>query len=358
MAEIYAIQSGRWDDVSTWSSGTIPTADDVVSLNGYIINIAGQTATANTITNEANETTGGTGGSMRIQSQSNAVINATLKAAYSIVTPYNVDMPNLRINGDIYVNTGTQCAIDFSTNRARPTVIINGNIYITSGMVLGNSGMSNTDGASYTINGNVKEYHQQTGISTLFGLFGLYQLTPKMTINGNLDVYSQAFPTYLTGSTYAAQNMLIIVNGTYTARSNNLVINKNLFKVNKLRYSGKFPFILYWFTTDANFEIQCIDEPTTNPYTFINTTTILNTYPQESDVKTDVVYGLNSELVGTFEVDYPQEAVVLKDVVYDSGNKTGKLVVLPAELISRLLNCPTIETMQQLLIAHLNPETD
>lgn len=65
-------------------------------------------------------------------------------------------------------------------------------------------------------------------------------------------------------------------------------------------------------------------------------------------------------MVGTYDINQylPPESVVLKDYVYDSGNKTGKLVVLPAELISRLLNCPTIETMQQLLIAHLNPETD
>ena len=109
----------------------------------------------------------------------------------------------------------------------------------------------------------------------------------------------------------------------------------------------------------ADFRWVDISEPRINPFIIITDWDFANEvqYPPENRVVAGIPYAFD-EKVGTFAVDYPQEAVVLKDVVYDSGNKTGKLVVLPAELISRLLNCPTIETMQQLLIAHLNPETD
>lgn len=111
-------------------------------------------------------------------------------------------------------------------------------------------------------------------------------------------------------------------------------------------------------TVGDEFEIHCISSGS-NDIIMISRYQLNNTnqYPAPANVKKDVPYAWG-ELVGQYLPDYPQEAVVLKDVIYDSGNKTGKLVVLPAELISRLLNCPTIETMQQLLIAHLNPETD
>lgn len=110
---------------------------------------------------------------------------------------------------------------------------------------------------------------------------------------------------------------------------------------------------------NEDFQWINISEPRTLKYRIMTDYDFDNIeqYPPENRVVAGTPYAYD-EKVGTFAVDYPQEAVVLKDVVYDSGNKTGKLVVLPAELISRLLNCPTIETMQQLLIAHLNPETD
>lgn len=110
---------------------------------------------------------------------------------------------------------------------------------------------------------------------------------------------------------------------------------------------------------NEDFQWVNISEPRTLKYRIMTDYDFDNIeqYPPENRVVAGTPYAYD-EKVGAFAVDYPQEAVVLKDVVYDSGNKTGKLVVLPAELISRLLNCPTIETMQQLLIAHLNPEID
>lgn len=40
MAEIYAVQNGNWSDGSTWSSGSVPTADDDVYLNGKTVNVS------------------------------------------------------------------------------------------------------------------------------------------------------------------------------------------------------------------------------------------------------------------------------------------------------------------------------
>ena len=44
MANVYAIQKGNWSDGSTWSSGSVPTADDDVWLNGHIVNVSVNTA--------------------------------------------------------------------------------------------------------------------------------------------------------------------------------------------------------------------------------------------------------------------------------------------------------------------------
>ena len=56
MANVYAVQNGNWSDGSTWSSGSVPTADDDVWLNGKTINMLNNDVLqAKTISNYANQ---------------------------------------------------------------------------------------------------------------------------------------------------------------------------------------------------------------------------------------------------------------------------------------------------------------
>ena len=80
-------------------------------------------------------------------------------------------------------------------------------------------------------------------------------------------------------------------------------------------------------------------------------------YPQEENVKMGVSYA-DGELVGTYDINQylPPESVVLKDYEYGDSDdrKTGTMPVLSQQLISRLENCATVETVQQILVAHLD----
>lgn len=72
MANVYAVQNGNWNNGSTWSSGSVPTADDYVYLNGKTVTIDTTTASAyskysyqysvyanaGTVTNSANDDLG------------------------------------------------------------------------------------------------------------------------------------------------------------------------------------------------------------------------------------------------------------------------------------------------------------
>ena len=78
MAEIYAVQNGNWSDASTWSSGSVPTADDDVFCNGKTISIP-EYIKAKSITNKAKDAILA-GGFVKSITSTTRTINSNLKS--------------------------------------------------------------------------------------------------------------------------------------------------------------------------------------------------------------------------------------------------------------------------------------
>lgn len=366
MAEIYAVQNGSWSDSSTWSSGTVPTADDIVYLNNHKVGLtSGVIANAKEIRNDSNVDLGIVAdGSLQVQvNRSDVIVNANLYAFFQIVSPYNVDYAVITINGNLWVEITNKYAIDFigsTSQRTKPSVTINGDITVVSGGIIGNSGLNTTDGGQYTINGNITELNRQTVYTgKLFGTFGKYQLAPSFTINGNIDTYTSPFTSLVGTGTYQA-NCPIVINGIWTARGN-VELEVNYISCQNVRYTGKLPFrLFYFYDINPNFTCICIDNPNLNPYILINPNSIADTYPQETDVKEGVIYGPSMEKEGILTL--PIESLVMKGVEY-GGDKTGTLEVialsgatataeniaivnLTEDQINRATNCVTNDTLQ------------
>lgn len=319
MAVKWAVANGNWSAGATWNDGTIPQDGDYVYASGKTIQIgAGIDIGDGTLSTEICPNTG-LGGGIFSSNATTLVVVANLhgyNGNYVLTRPSNV------VNATIFNVIGNIYDWGIITNEVQSYPInINGNVYGTF----------------------LREDHSTN-----------YPVIRNVVVNGN--VYKNA-----RCSTQTSRNNTInlTVNGLCELNANMCTPMGSLVR---LTINGIISFLGdYIFsrplTTSGVIDLsqtELTHVPTTSSITFAGQTTIVANYPSENVVKEGVMYGIG--LVGTYQ--QPPETVVLKDYVYDSGNKTGKLVVLPAELISRLLNCPTIETMQQLLIAHLNPETD
>ena len=213
-----------------------------------------------------------------------------------------------------------------------------------------------TNGGTFTANGQIISDSSSTRSLTISGNNATVELNYTQSIgtfscscdiinNSNCTFTTATIGNIMCGMNFTINGTTLNISGSIeyeSTQNKNGIVYKNLNVIN--------PQVFTW---------KDITSPRTNTYVIVTDTEMNDDYlyPNPSVVKEGVEYAARQR-VGEYQIDYPQESVVLKDVIYDSGNKTGKLVVLPAELISRLLNCPTIETMQQLLIAHLNPETD
>ena len=400
---VWAKASADWNNATNWAFwnentqqvedyGQVPQTDDVVYLNGYQVNIISQTITVDEIRNNANPYTNRSGGQLRFRTASTNIINCNKLVANSqIILSYyqtNINLtltfnvtdsitiaPNVNFLHTNHGGTNTQTVncpniymgqgssfydILKNDNTTEGYCYINGNIYCDNYFFLvGDS--ANVGRLTFTIVGNVQNAKSVTRQGTndrvivnVAGDFGWkgheggYGYTFTVTGNFNARQTDTIQALTLTGNLSLTDDSQLLVNGTLNINGNISFIPTST----PLSTSGVYPTTL------------TIKNPTTFkrlPNLGMDMLLMAKPYSRDYPTESDVVYGKRyafDELVGTYLSDYPQEAVVLKDVIYDSGNKTGKLVVLPAELISRLLNCPTIETMQQLLIAHLNPETD
>lgn len=371
MANKWAIASGNWNATATWNDNTIPVNGDVVYANGYTVTLNVNPNQSQTVlTNGLCEDTQRSGGIFTLPS---GVSTLTVKELKQVGTGTLLSL-SISSNGSVYYFVGNM------SNESGHVVSIytqqRNKYYIYGNLTIGNYPLIDShNGYSYAlaivqINGNVySEYAKPlfdtntsggNGAITSFILNGtmrnalIGKTGTTTTINGSIEL------PLSSGISCTTLNL----NGILTAKNNRLFTGTTINVNGKIEYQSNNNTTGVHFTTmnilnPDEFRWVDISEPRINPFIIVTDWDLNNEvqYPNENKVVAGTPYAFD-EKVGTFAVDYPQEAVVLKDVIYDSGNKTGKLVVLPAELISRLLNCPTIETMQQLLIAHLNPETD
>ena len=350
MAVVWAKNNGNWSDTTLWAFwnettqqiedyGHVPQVDDVVYCNGFEIRISG-TTTAKIITNELNQYTNISGGHIRAD------------AGYTV-------------NADL-VAYGEQ--IYYTFTNATISTIINGNIIIKGNTVVFGVN-ANAQGRYFTINGNIIN----EGCNLLYSVFSIGNRAGNLTINGNVIIPNMRLRDAYT----ATGNYSIFINGDLececimgigntehinTTVSGTTIVNNidtSLITTNKIHYRNSFNLTLANITPidAATFECKYIGSlPNPNPYIIVNPNTIADTYPTEDKVLAPTQYGAQMELVGQYTPNYPPESVVLKDYEYGDSDdrKTGTMPVLSQQLISRLENCATVETVQQLLVAHLD----
>ena len=219
------------------------------------------------------------------------------------------------INGNVQgVN---QYAIRFAAAGIRLT--INGNIY---GMLYHRTSGSGTQSHTLIINGNVTQSDNSYLIGAGNQSFG------SVTINGH-------YSTATLPSQY--KQPLFTINGRFSPK-NGMKFDRNT-TINGIIDVAQNNSVL---PIDNSYYIL-----TQSGITMITSTD----YPTEDVVKEGVEYAFDT-MVGTYQ--QPPESVVLNGYIYDNGDKTGTMPVLSQQLISRLENCATVETVQQLLVAHLD----
>jgi len=415
---VWANNTGTWGTTTLWDYwdentqsiqpyGQVPQVGDYVYANGYIITIpTGTTSIGNgTFSNGDNPYTGRNGGSFRWTAAGTYNISGNVEGyGYSTTLGVPSNQSNtapLTLQGNIYsFATNGTCAVGSSGSGT--THIINGNLYGAycligywqpffkiNGNIVNNTanpsiigyeaGGGNPNNIDITVNGDCHDnFIRADGQSSV--QFRTVNITGTYRLTQNSNPFNKTLVTLSVKDFYNSGINISCTTANVSGllkNSNNIMLtgttinfrelrdeNDNLLSYGHIEYESNANLTGIRFTNMNIFNADTftwkdVTNPRTNPFIIITDWDLNNQiqYPPENRVVAGTPYAYN-EKVGTFEVDYPQESVVLKDVTYDSGNKTGKLVVLPAELISRLLNCPTIETMQQLLIAHLNPETD
>ena len=332
MAVKWAVANGNWADGTTWNGGVVPVSGDYVYCNGYTISFPTQINIGNgTITNELNPDTGRNGG--KIQATSGpCIVTANLIAdGEPIYLTYHL---NNTISGDLTIRN-TSYGIYRTGNALNCTFNINGNV------VCEDAWIAYDQNATYTVNvnGNVVITN---GITPT-------KKPNVFAINGNLTANSYDLDVLKT----------FTINGNLTANycriySETVNIGGNIYYRSTSTTIG-----IAWTTLNIsnNTEWRDLTEPRSNPFIILTDADMNNRqqYPPEDEVKqgTEYVWG---EKVGTYTPDYPPESVVLKDYEYGDSDdrKTGTMPVLSQQLISRLENCATIETVQQLLVAHLD----
>lgn len=339
MANKWAIRSGSWGDGNSWNDGVIPTADDDVWLNGYIL------ASAYSRTCKSLHNTGGgynEGGHVTITS---ATVTFTCEIYVGNESLFWCSYSTMTYVGDIHLlgsgflqqgQTGPR-TVDILGNvdsvssyivEASTGVTITGNVNAPNGTIV----YLQSTPSSYRVVGNctMRSCYNRNGVTC--------------EIDGNLE---------LLGATSVA---ILIARANLTLRGK--------LTVGTITIYGR----LDYYNVDANdlnLATATLNLPNHDSFTANNLSITQPDYPSIADVKRGVAYGYG-EYVGVYEAvaDYPQEANVLKNVEYDNGNKVGTLEVIAlsgatatAENISvvnlteqqlqRVGNCATVSTVQQ-----------
>lgn len=347
----WAIANGNWSDGTTWNDGVVPVDDDYVYCNGFVITLnANITQLNTTISNESNGNIVA-GGYINLNANNRVVTFKEIftSSTYCIGISGNITCTlTANVYGPSTFNSNaTNCAIYSTTTGNTKAITINGNVDNREGFTLGAAPSQHY--LQITVNGNV---------SVKNGFIVNVYSGRNYTINGNLTTVNNSM--FFTGNSYGTMNLSISGNITGGMNFKMSQLNGTFYIGGNYHYTGDFNINLSHnvIFASSTAEIKYIGpEPNPNWYVVLTQQQLLNRqqYPPEDEVKegTEYVWG---EKVGTYTPDYPPESVVLKDYEYGDSDdrKTGTMPVLSQQLISRLENCATVETVQQLLVAHLD----
>jgi len=219
MATILAAQNGNFGDTSTWTTGTVPVAGDVVVANGKTITINVNVTCAEL----RNDTTGGAtlGGFFTL------LDGLTVTANLYLANPVSSSQFNLLgyastsgrqsyIIGNVYGNTGGSgygCHAIYHTGT--------GSLYITGNLTGGNSqGSSTPTAAAYNLTSGsiiiIGAISGGPGPGTSFGVYN--NANGNITINGNVT-------GNLGAAVYNNSNGTVAITGNVSGNTGNGLTN-------------------------------------------------------------------------------------------------------------------------------------
>jgi len=305
MAVKWAVANGNWADGTTWNDGVVPTTNDRVYLNGYIVALNVNTIEVKELRSDSNiENNISDGGCFTMTSGYVTIVCE--KVVQGVGTNYFINKTNwangrwLQINGDVYTSEQASLSVIHISSGIN-NVLVNGNIYLRGGYFL--SQMQK----NLTVNGNIISLVQmQHPFCANYSSGGC-----SYTVNGIIDFGNIKFEQ--------TENITLTING--------VVKNAVLYATAASYFSGEYqyegqPVIKLPMNFSQDYRFVAINEEVP---ILVNPNTIADTYPPEDKVLTPTQYGAQMELIGTYTPDYPPESVVLKDYVYDNGERTGTL---------------------------------
>lgn len=241
MATIYAIANGNWGDGSTWSTGTVPTVDDDVYMNGHNITADVGEIFAKNITNDT-DGTAIAGGRINSITPATLIINANLSARVTHLV-YSNASKTVIVYGNTIGDSSSACAVSLSNTS---TVNVYGDVYKYSFEQQSNY-------LYVTIYGNV---YCNDGSPILHYIGGF---TPNWTINGSLRISSPIRDTQ-------TENYIVQVNGdayfygnfVLTGLSNRLHIFSNGI-LDIQNSDSAFPFNGYFAFNNIEFRGKLVE---------------------------------------------------------------------------------------------------
>lgn len=313
------VNQGDWNTPSTWNDGVVPTSNDDVYCNGYIILInSSSIISVKSISNYENPNTGRGGGqiSRTTAAVGGLFINADCRCFYNTLINL-VNVGSLTITGNCYCPTQitqSQLIYQGSGNSGFQLTIV-GNVHQNGLGFLYYGATVSCKISVLNVVGSV--YCENVGAPCL-----VYD-TINCVISGDLSARIQPF-TDLNISN-------LTVYGILTAYGINInVDNFNTYGGIRYTRNNVNPLLCGINAKSATihnpdtFTWKDITEPRSNPFIILTDAEMNNhqQYPAENEVKegTEYVWG---EKVGTYQA--PPESVVLKDYIYDNGDKVGTL---------------------------------
>ena len=409
MAIRWAVENGNWSNVATWDGGaSLPTQGDIVHADGKAVTIdqnivvgsirtttrsggiaggsfvitANFNITADIIAGSSvcltcthtsgsiyinGSITGGNSGAyiygLNNRSTGNLVIVGSITGGslgswqYGI---YNVSSGNITVTGNVSGGTSTNNYCNGIHNNSIGNITVIGNV---SGYGYSHIGIHNAGAGSINVTGDVIGGNPIQTIATN----GIYNsATGSITVVGNLIAASNTAITNngsgtntITGILYPSNNNyainmsgagIVVINGDISSSpyypSIYAPLARCTIKGNMTSVGGVFPICCTKLQISPSLPTVITLQSTDNSDRLLMTSNASPFLPALSDVRKDVIFGVNNDLVGTLAV--PPKSSVVSGVPTDDG--IGTFAFTP-ELITRLSNCATVESVGEQLEA-------
>ena len=331
MANVYAVKNGNWSDGSTWSSGSVPTYDDDVWLNGKTINMLNNDVLqAKTISNYANQNISVVQGGylIGIYGVGNYTINADIYCKINYILRrfwgnVNDATYSLRINGNVFCEENAYLAI--SDNWSRYWLYINGNV---KGGLFTN--IHSNARRRVFINGNVDDNNTSLFIGTTNSPGDVFAYEQ----NGVLILH-KPFNLGLRANTYTIAGKVKLVGVDATLNCQTYNNESYTFKI-----SGELDIKESTATNILSASNGSIK--TLNGLSIAQESAVI---PPESVVLDGYQYGDKVGTLRTYQGTLVELATVIEDATILQGDAT--VVNLTEQEVNRVKNCATIQTVQQ-----------